>query len=184
MKKIEQLIKKLELQPHPEGGFYKQTYQSKDKVVPITGRYNKEHRSSSTSIYYLLGEHDFSAFHRIKSDELWNFCSGSPLTLYIIEKTGHLKIIIIGDPLITDNAQYQYCVEGGQWFCAKLTKSNSSNENDYALVTCTVSPGFDYKDWELAERDSLISTFPQHESLIKDFTRVENEKKLGLSLSS
>lgn len=169
---IDKLVEKLGLIPHPEGGYFKETYRSKDVVKPTDKRYKGEERKASTAIYYLLGGEDFSSFHQVNSDELWQYCSGSPLTLYVIDKNSHkLKEIQIGDPLQHENANYQYCIEEGQWFAAK--PNDSSN---YTLITCTVSPGFEFSDWLAAERANLAEQFPQHVAKIEQFTRTGEAK--------
>lgn len=163
---IDVLVKKLELIPHPEGGYFKELYRSKDIVKPSDKRYEGESRSASTSIYYLLGGKDFSSFHKVNSDEIWQYCSGCPLTLYVIGKDTLLKTIKIGNPLEDPQATYQYCVEADQWFAAQ-----PNNSSEFTLVTCTVSPGFDFKDWSPAERDSLIVEYPEYVDIITRFTR-------------
>lgn len=181
---MDRLVKKLDLIPHPEGGYFKETYRSKDTVKPSDKRYQGESRSASTAIYYLLGGEDFSSFHKVGSDEIWQYCAGCSLTLYIIGKDTALKTVKIGDPLKEEGTTYQYCVGEGQWFAAK-----PNNDAEYTLVTCIVSPGFDFKDWAAAERDALIVEYPEHVETISRFTRVgaakaEEEKKLKDAVKS
>ncbi|OGT44441.1 MAG: hypothetical protein A3F13_04900 [Gammaproteobacteria bacterium RIFCSPHIGHO2_12_FULL_40_19] len=160
------LINKYKLQPHPEGGYFSQIYKSADTVKPLDCRYHNEQRSASTSIYYLLEKNDYSAWHRLNSDELWHFYKGSPLSIYVIDKCGTLSSHLLGDPLITSNANFQVCIKAGNYFAAKNTDKSS-----YSFVSCTVSPGFEYTDFELADKNELIDNFPQHESTIKRFAR-------------
>jgi predicted cupin superfamily sugar epimerase len=148
-------IKTLALLPHPEGGYYKETYRSEEKISLPQGE-----RNYSTAIYFLLEEGNFSAFHKIKSDELWHFYAGDVLEVIEITKEGKLKITELGP----DN--FQYCVPAGNWFGSRVKEGGK-----FSLVGCTVAPGFDFKDFEMAERDALLKEFPEHASIIKELTR-------------
>jgi predicted cupin superfamily sugar epimerase len=165
MKQADKIIRKLKLIPHPEGGYFRETYRSSGKIeqddmgVEFSGR-----RSFSTCIYFLLTGDTFSAFHRIRQDEIWHFYDGSPIRLHIISKKGVYSNVIIGRDL--DEGQIpQFVVDAGTWFAATIV-----DKNDYSLLGCTVSPGFDFRDFELAKRDNLIKEFPQHEKIIKELT--------------
>jgi uncharacterized protein len=159
-------IRKLELEPHPEGGYYRQTYRA-DLVLPeeslppnFTGP-----RSVSTAIYFLLDAENFSAFHRLRSDELWHFYAGGALLVHVIEADGHyFKIQLGNDPEGGD--VLQSIVKAGCWFASKVKDGKS-----FALVGCTVAPGFDFEDFELAEREELARSYPQHRELIERLTR-------------
>ena len=150
-------IRKLNMQPHPEGGFYKQTYQSEDMIAALNRRY-------ATAIYFLLHDEQFSAFHRIRSDELWHFYTGSPLEVLVLHDSGELQTLQLG-PQPENDEQFQAVVPAGKWFASRLVQSQS-----YALVGCTVSPGFDFRDFEMADRQRLIQQFPQHKGLITNLT--------------
>lgn len=167
---LDRLVQKLELAAHPEGGFYKEIYRSSDTIKPLDARYNGNERAAATVIYYLLKRNDFSAWHRVNSDESWQYCSGSSLTLYIIESDAKLKKVLIGNPYIDDNAVFHYTVRNGLWFCAV-----PNDADNYTLVTCSVSPGFDFADWKLAERAALLFEYPEYSDLIEQFTRKENQ---------
>ena len=157
-----QLISKLNLQPHPEGGYFTVSYKANHTVKPSDStRYNDEVRSTSTSIYYLLNRNDYSAWHILKSDEIWHFYKGSPLYIYVINDKGLLSRHILGDPLKTKGATFQVCIERDHYFAAENVDKNS-----YSLVGCTVAPGFEYTDFELCETNSLLSKFPQHTDII------------------
>ena len=163
-KTAETLITKLNLSKHPEGGWFKEVYRS-DEIIKkndLPSRFNGD-RCFSTSIYYLLEGKIFSAFHKIKSDETWHFYSGSSLTLIIIDESGNLNEIQIGNNTEKDE-YFQYTVLQSCWFAAML-----NDQNSFALVGCTVSPGFDFNDYELGEKDILIKQMPQHKSLFKKF---------------
>jgi uncharacterized protein len=155
-------INKLNLHKHPEGGYFFRTYES-GKFVDLP-EYNGS-RHTCTAIYYLLVRDEFSSFHRLKSDELWHFYTGSSLTLYIIETDGRLNEVILG-PDIDNRETFQAVVKSGSWFAASVNDHNS-----YSLIGCTVSPGFDYRDWELGEMETFIKMYPQHKSIIEKYTR-------------
>jgi predicted cupin superfamily sugar epimerase len=166
MSSLKALIETLELQPHPEGGYYKETYRSKDTIIKdaLPEIFNGD-RNHSTGIYYLLESKDFSAFHRINQDEMWHFYKGSTLILTTISDKGELSTIKIGND-IANGETPQAVVPKGYWFAAKVEKPES-----YALLGCTVAPGFDFQDFELANRNKLIAEFPQHKNIITTLTR-------------
>jgi predicted cupin superfamily sugar epimerase len=149
--------RKLGLKRHPEGGYYRETYRSEIKVDTQAGK-----RSAGTAIYYLLERGQFSAFHRIKSDEIWHFYAGSRLALYVIDQEGRLEKIILGRP--GRKAVPQAAIRAGCWFAAFA-------DGPYSLVGCTVAPGFDFRDFEMAKRDELISQYPKHRRVIVKYTR-------------
>ncbi|OIQ30696.1 MAG: hypothetical protein BM564_00320 [Bacteroidetes bacterium MedPE-SWsnd-G2] len=162
MKHIEQIISTLELQPHPEGGFYKETYRHSQIT---TSSETKNERNLGTAIYFLLTSENFSAFHRIKQDEIWHFYSGSTLHLHILNKNGNYNLVKIGNDLQNGEVP-QYCVNSGDWFAAEIPSNDS-----YALVGCTVIPGFDFRDFELASFNQLTKLYPKNSALIKKLTR-------------
>ena len=162
MNKIEKLIEQLDLQPHPEGGFFKETYRSKESIQP-GGHYGGP-RNFSTCIYFLLTSDMFSAFHRIRQDEIWHFYVGSSIELHTISEEGMHNKFLIGPDIPIQLPQL--IVPENHWFAAKVMQKDS-----YSLVGCTVSPGFDFTDFELAKRDEMLVSFPQHEELIMQFTR-------------
>ena len=122
-------------------------------------------RRAYTAIYYLLVEDDFSSFHKMKSEELWHFYAGSSLTLHMIEKDGGLNEVMLGSG--KDNKEtFQAVVKSDSWVSASVNDSHS-----YSLVGCTVSPGFDYDDWQLGDREELIKLYPHHKFIIRKYTR-------------
>lgn len=153
------LIAKLDMKPHPEGGFYKETYRSEQTIITSTGKT----RSVCTAIYYLLENKDRSAFHRIQSDELWFFHQGQPLEVVFI-KDGILHNIILGNAVNEGEVPYAK-VEANTWFGSRVRSGSG-----YSLVSCTVAPGFDFADFELAQRDELIKEYPHLEAVIREFT--------------
>ncbi len=151
-------IKKLTLLPHPEGGYYKETYRSKEESV--FENFNGK-RNISTAIYFLLEEKDKSHFHRIQSDELWFFHEGEALEIFVL-KADKVEVIALGKN-IEQGEQLQAVIPAGLWFGARL-----KNQTGYALVSCTVAPGFDFRDFELGKKGELLSLFPQHTPIIEE----------------
>ncbi|ASK31109.1 hypothetical protein CEY12_13770 [Chryseobacterium sp. T16E-39] len=153
------LVDILKLEPHPEGGYFKETYRSEQTLALEGG----EVRNVSTAIYYLLENKKKSSFHRIKSDELWFFHQGEPLEIVFI-KNGELHTVLLGNSL--ENGEVpQLKIEANLWFGAKILGGNG-----YSLVSCTVAPGFDFLDFELADRDVLLQEYPSLKEVIEEFT--------------
>ncbi|MBK7213038.1 MAG: cupin domain-containing protein [Bacteroidales bacterium] len=164
--KVSFLVEKFELLPHPEGGWYKEIYRS-DEIIrqqDLPGRFQSDH-SFSTSIYYLLKDYDFSAFHRIRQDEIWHFYLGSPVKLYIL-KDGKQELIMLGDNPEAGHV-FQAVVPFGCWFAAEVSIPDS-----FAFLGCTVSPGFDFSDFELASFEELQRDYGAYSTLIRRMTRV------------
>jgi predicted cupin superfamily sugar epimerase len=122
-------------------------------------------RSASTAIYFLLAGDQFSAFHRIRSDELWHFYSGSGLIVHVITPAGEYQQLLLGSG---QDEQFQAVVPAGCWFGSSLRHPASGS---YALAGCTVAPGFDFDDFEMAKREELIAQYPQHRGVIERLTR-------------
>ncbi len=153
--KINRIITKLGLQPHPEGGFYKETFRSNMNVTVDKEIYGIDKRSAGTSIYYLLRGNEFSAWHRFKSDEVWNYHGGSSLTLHMINgETGTYSQAIIGDAT-AETAEPQFTIKENTWFAASVNDKES-----FSLVGCAVFPGFDFSDFELAD-PTLMEVYPE-----------------------
>jgi predicted cupin superfamily sugar epimerase len=162
----EKLIAHYSLLPHPEGGWYKETYKSTNNIIQNALPSNfTEGRAFSTAIYFLLEQGNFSAFHKIKSDECWHFYSGKTLLVYVINIEGNLDIIKLGSNI--DNGEvFQYVVPANCWFA-----SIPAIHAEFCFVGCTVSPGFDFNDFELAKADDLINEFPKLSEEIKKLCR-------------
>ena len=162
----QQLISFYNLLPHPEGGYYKETYKSEEIInkTSLPTRFGGD-RVFSTAIFFLLERGDFSAFHRIKSDECWHFYSGGTLLVYVIQADGQMEIIKLGSN-IENKELFQYVVPANCWFA-----SIPAPESDFSLAGCTVSPGFDFNDFEMAEANKLIEQFPQHAEIINALCR-------------
>ncbi len=160
----QQLIESLHLQPHPEGGYFSETYRSPGTIKQKNGGF-PDGRSYSTAIYYLLGSEDVSMFHRIKSDEVWHHYEGTSLTIHVIHPDGSFEKLRLGKNY-GKNQQPQLVVPAGAWFGVTVDQPGT-----FALCGCTVSPGFDFKDFEMAERDDLLEKFPRHSEIIEKLTK-------------
>jgi len=166
MSDAQEWIDGLQLRRHPEGGWYRQTYRS-DEVLAAAAlppRYGGD-RAFSTAIYFLLEGEDFSALHRLKSDEMWHFYEGSALTVHVIDPKGDYSTITVGLDLRAGQAP-QAVVRAGCFFGATV-----SNARSYALVGCTVAPGFDFADFEMPAREELCRLYPRHRPVIERLTR-------------
>lgn len=163
--KAKEYIEKLDLNKHPEGGYYKEIYRSAESFyVPDYTYKNKKERNFSTSIYFLLEGNDKSYFHKLASDEIWHFYDGSELRIVVIDESGNLSEYFLGK----NSGNFQQIIPKNCWFAAEVLEKDS-----FALIGCTVSPGFDFEDFILANREKLLKLYPQHEKIIKKFTRVD-----------
>ena len=158
----EQLIARFNMQPHPEGGYYTETYRSE---LTIQSHQPNEMRSASTAIYFLLTAGNFSALHRIKSDEIWHFYLGDAIEVVELSEDGQWRVTRLGNDIEAGEVP-QYMVKAGHWFGSRVLTGKQ-----FGLVGCTVAPGFDFADFELASRESLISDFPEWENEIITWTR-------------
>lgn len=160
------LVKKFDLLPHPEGGFYRETYRSAGTIPQdaLPEAFSGE-RNFSTAIYFLLEQGNFSAFHRIRSDECWHFYAGDPLHVHVIFPNGEYGLIRLGHAIGAGEV-FQAVVPAGCWFASETAGGGS-----YSFVGCTVAPGFDFADFELAQGDVLSAEFPQFEKLITRLCR-------------
>ncbi len=164
MQPVDYWIKHLNLEAHPEGGFYKETYRSQETITrqSLPARF-EGNRNFSTAIYFLLRSQDRSVFHRIKSDELWHFYQGSTLSIYMLTDKG-LTIQKLGTDLLQGESP-QVVVPANCWFGARVEEKET-----YALCGCTVAPGFDFKDFEMAGREELLRQYPGWEKEIIELT--------------
>lgn len=159
-----QLIHSLDLQPHPEGGYYREIYRGLEHVVCQDGRT----REASTAIYYMLCGSDYSAWHRICSDELWHFHAGSPVDVHVIADGG-IVTHRLGDPLRHAGAAFQAMVPAGHWFAAE--RVDPGDGADFALVGCTVAPAFQFSEFELADIETLTGLASGHDALLRRLAR-------------
>lgn len=159
-------IDKLDLTPHPEGGYFRETMISDDVIATdnLSRAYDGPRRAF-TLIYYLLRGGQVSRLHRLKSDEIWNFYAGSTLAIHIITADGAYEQKKLG-PDIENGESFQHIVKHGCWFGAGVEAPDS-----YALVGCFVSPGFDYADFEMGDKKRLLQTYPEHGAIIRKLMR-------------
>jgi len=159
-------IRLLDLKPHPEGGYYRETYRSPERTDTCCLPSGfKGCRSIATAIYYLLRAGEISAFHRIRSDEIWHHYAGEPLELHMLLEDGEYTIVKLGMELSKGELP-QLVIPAYTWFGASTPDGVS-----YSLVGCTVAPGFDFRDFELGQEDDLLRRFPQHTRAISMLTR-------------
>ena len=156
----EDWIARLQLEPHPEGGYFRRSYTAgltlllPDRAGP---------RPAATAIYYLLKSGQRSRLHRLKSDELWHFYTGSPLTVHVLDGEGQYAARSLGsDPTL--GQQFQLSISAGCWFGATV-----DDPAGFSLVGCTVAPGFDFADFELANRSALVRQYPRYIGIIEQF---------------
>lgn len=162
--RIKNLVDQLELQPHPEGGYFSEIYRNESLIHTKDGKF-PDSRNICTSIYYLLKGRDKSLFHRIKSDEIWHHYEGAPVTIHTIFDDGLYRAYHLGKEIIRGKSP-QIVIPAYTWFGVTV-----DNEESYSLCGCTVAPGFDFKDFELADRYMLLQAFPEHEAIIKELTQ-------------
>jgi predicted cupin superfamily sugar epimerase len=160
-------IEKLKLIKHPEGGYFSELYRSDEifRASVLPERYIGD-RAFSTSIYFLLEGKQFSAFHKLQSDEIWHFYDGSPIRIYTITPEQKLEEKILGYD-IEKNETLQSVIYKNSWFAAELVDKTS-----FGLMGCTVSPGFDFRDLEIGKRDYLLEKYPAYKNLIIRLTNV------------
>lgn len=161
-------IDHLDLDAHPEGGYYRETYRT-DESVPASAlpdRFDGP-RDVATLIYFLLPAESFSALHRIQQDEIWHFYAGAPITLHQIDAEGTYTMQTLGRA-VTEGQQLHTVVPAGMWFGATVDA-----DDGYGLAGCTTAPAFEFADFELADRAALAETFPQHREMIERLTRDE-----------
>lgn len=152
MKTSQYWIKQLNLEPHPEGGYFRRIYQSNQMLTTKTGD-----RHSATAIHYLLENGDYSAWHRIQQDEMWFHHQGGALIIRCIDSQGQLEKRVLGP-----EHDISTCIPANTWFCSELF----SPHDDYCLVSCVVSPGFDFADFEMGNQEELVNLYPQHRDII------------------
>ncbi|MDK2970550.1 MAG: uncharacterized protein PWP23_305 [Candidatus Sumerlaeota bacterium] len=160
---LDDVRQRLNLEPHPEGGWYRETFRSPLSVEHPHGG----ERAASTAIYFLLGAADFSALHRVRSDEVWHWYAGGPLQLHQIDDAGVASVINLG-PDLTKCQVPQAVVPAGVWQGARPAPGAR-----WVLCGCTVAPGFDFADFEMPGRAHLLGLYPGLKTLITELTRPE-----------
>ncbi|MFN3996204.1 cupin domain-containing protein [Algoriphagus sp.] len=156
--RVAELVRILDMKAHPEGGFYSETYRAEPEIETENGN-----RQLMTSIYFLLRSQDVSHFHRIKSDELWFWHEGSPLSVHLLGDNGH-EILKLG-PVSESETFPQHLVRANTIFGSSVDQPDS-----YSLVSCVVGPGFDFRDFELFQAKDLLPLFPKAKEIIRKLT--------------
>ncbi len=163
---VEKLVEALKLSPHPEGGYFRETYRSSEQLDSdaLPERYEGS-RNICTAIFYLITSDAFSSMHRLKTDEILHFYTGSPAVVFMIYPSGQSEKIILGSDIAAGEAP-QVIAPRGVWFGIR-----AAGGGDYTLLGSTVAPGFAFNDFEMGDRKKLAAEYPQHSESIKLFTR-------------
>jgi predicted cupin superfamily sugar epimerase len=161
----QELVTRLDLKRHPEGGYFRETYRAALTLGAegLAPRFSGA-RNASTAIYYLLAAGDRSRFHRIRADEVWHFYAGDPLQVVELTETGDVQITVLGTDFAAGQVP-QHVVPAGRWFGSCPAPGSA-----YSLVGCTVAPGFDFADFEMAERHQLLRDYPTAASWVECLT--------------
>jgi len=164
--KAKAIIDKFKLEPHIEGGWFKRSFQSeqqlsKDSLINcFTGT-----RYVTTSIYYLLPKGEISAFHQLLQYETWHYYAGDPIIIHWFDENGNHQSIVLGNDYEKGQIP-QLTIQPNTFFAAELAP-----ESEFAFVGCSVAPGFDFDDFSLAEKDELLSLYPEHADIIARLTK-------------
>jgi predicted cupin superfamily sugar epimerase len=159
------IIERFELQRHPEGGYFREVYRAGLTIDhPAIEGASDRRRSAGTFIYFMLTAGDFSAFHRVSgSDEIWHLYAGGPLELHLVDAAGrHVARRLTTDPTAGEPAAV---VPADWWQAARLAPDSA-----WAFCGCTVTPGFDFRDFEMPAAEALLEAFPAHAELIRSLT--------------
>lgn len=160
----EEIIKSLDLKAHPEGGYFRETYRARG-LIPASALPSgfEGGRAWSTAILYLLPEGQKSHLHRIRQDEVWHFYLGGPLRLVMIDAAGKAEEVVLGAD-VRAGQLLQFVVPAGHWFGAAPVAGGV-----FSLTGCTVAPGFDFADFEMASAAELKKNYPHLAGLINEF---------------
>jgi len=163
---VKQIVERLGLRPHPEGGFFREVYRSSVELAhPGVPAQHDNQRCGGSLIYFLLGSGDFSAFHRVCwTDEIWHLYSGGPIELHLIEPGGRYEQRLLASDLA--NGEPTTVVPAGWWQAARLGSCCT-----FGFGGCTVAPGFEVADFEMPARGELLARYPQHAEIIESLTR-------------
>jgi len=160
---VARLVAALSLAPHPEGGFYRESWRGS---LALQGLPHGAPRAAHTAIYFLLPAGTFSAIHRVASDEVWHHYDGDPVDLHLVDEEGRHRIARLGCD-VGNGERPQHVVPAGVWQAAV------PRGDRHALCGCTVSPGFDFADFEMPSRAAMTELFPQHAELMRQLTRAQ-----------
>ena len=159
----DELIKYFNMKPLPdEGGYYVETYRSSEKMSNLPKRYNGP-RNFSTAILYLITPTSFSKLHKVKSDEIFHFYLGDAVEMLKIKEDGKVETEILGTDILK-NQKPQVVVEKNIWQGTKLIAGGA-----FALLGCTVAPGFEFEDYQHGEKELLLKIFPQNKKPIEKY---------------
>jgi predicted cupin superfamily sugar epimerase len=164
----QKIVQILALEPHPEGGFFRETWRS---PLALAGLPHGAPRAASTAIYYLLPAGSFSALHRVASDEVWHHYDGDPVQLHVLEGRVHQTFLLGRD--LAKGERPHYVVPAGAWQAAVPIGPR------WSLCGCTVAPGFDFADFEMPSRAEMLRLLPDHESVVMRLTRAPDETADG-----
>jgi len=158
--RVAELVCRFSLQPHPEGGFYARQFESPIKVLhPMIA---DAIRPMYTSIYYLMTASNHSSWHRLRTDEMWHFYEGDPMHIHMLYPSGEYQVKRLcahGEEM-----RFQWVVPAGVWFAV-----SSEGPLGYSFTGCSLAPGFDFDDFELADASDLQSQYPAHQKIIDQF---------------
>lgn len=158
-------IRALALDPHPEGGHFRESWRAEEQVVPgARSAQPGAPRAAGTAIHYLLRAGEHSRLHRLRADEVWHLYVGGPLVLHVFERDNAYHPRVLGLDVAAQQAP-QHVVPKGCWFGAEL-----ADGVPFALVGCTVAPGFEFADLEFADRQRLLAQHPDHAALVTRLT--------------
>ena len=162
----QRLIQVLQLQRHPEGGWFNEAYRAAETIPhrSLPDRFDGD-RAFSTAIYFLLNRAEFSAFHRLRQDELWHFYDGASLIIHMIDPDGAYETVTLGRR-VESGERPLAVVTAGTLFGATV-----SDPHSYSLSGCTVAPGFDFADFDMPPREQLVAAYPRHRGIIERLTR-------------
>lgn len=163
---LNHIIKTFNLMAHPEGGYFSETYRSE---VRLESENDKNiQKSIGTSIYYLLDKDQISHFHKLSSDEIWYYHTGSSIILHLIEPNGNYKKVKLGKNILKGELP-SFIVRKEVWMAAEL-----KNKKSFGFVSCVVMPGFEFSDFTLAKKEDLLKICPSQKKKIKRFTFEQN----------
>ena len=165
----EALVELLELSPHPEGGYFRETFRASQRVQRLDDTLSLHDRAAGTAIYYLLSAGAFSAWHRVRSDEVWHHYDGAPAELHLIDLTGAHSAVVLGRDLARGERP-QHVVPAG-WLQATRPVALCGSTASYTLCGCTVTPGFEFADFEMPSRADLHRRFPLLGAIIDELAR-------------
>jgi uncharacterized protein len=165
----EALIELLQLSPHPEGGYFRETFRATARLQRLDSSSFGAHRAASTAIYFLMPAGTFSAWHSVRSDEVWHYYDGVATEIHTIDPAGVHTAVVLGRDLARDERPQRVVPAG--WLQAARPVALCGTQTGYSLCGCTVSPGFEFDEFDIPPRADLHRRFPHLGSLIDDLSR-------------